>query len=79
MFVIIFVYLQLFNNCSPLEAQVLLEPIARPESIGSVIESSLREIIGNKNFAYINLSLNFCETTIYYDNKVLLENLVAVH
>ena len=46
--------------------------------VDSVIESSLREIIGSKNFALINLSLNFCETTIY-DNKVFLENLVAVH
>ena len=44
----------------------------------SVIESSLQEIIGSKNFALINLSLNFCETTIY-DNKIFLENLVAVH
>ena len=44
----------------------------------SVIESSLREIIGSKNFALINLSLNFYEMTIY-DNKVFLENLVAVH
>ena len=43
-----------------------------------VIESSLREIIGSKNVALINLSLNFCETTIY-DNKVFLENLVTVH
>ena len=46
--------------------------------VDSVIESSLREIIGSKNFAVINLSLNFCETTIY-DNKVFLENLVTVH
>ena len=46
--------------------------------VDSVIESSLQEIIGRKNFALINLSLNFCETTIY-DNKVFLENLVAVH
>ena len=46
--------------------------------VDSVIESSLREIIGRKNFALINLSLNFCETTIH-DNKVFLENLVAVH
>ena len=46
--------------------------------VDSVIESSLREIIGSKNVALINLSLNFCETTIY-DNKVFLENLVAVH
>ena len=46
--------------------------------VDSVIESSLRKIIGSKNFALINLSLNFCETTIY-DNKVFLENLVAVH
>ena len=45
--------------------------------VDSVIESSLREIIGSKNFALINLSLNFCETTIY-DNKVCQENLVAV-
>ena len=35
------------------------------------MESSLREIIGIKNFALINLSLNFCETTIY--DKVFLE------
>ena len=46
--------------------------------VDSVIESSLWEIIGIKFFALINLSLNFCETTIY-DNKVFLENLVAVH
>ena len=45
--------------------------------VDSVIESSLRKIIGSKNFALINLSLNFCETTIY-DNKVFLENFVAV-
>ena len=44
--------------------------------VDSVLESSLREIIGSKNFALINLSLNFCETTIY--DKVFLENLVAV-
>ena len=31
-----------------------------------------------KKIALINLSLNFCETTIY-DNKVFLENSVAVH
>ena len=31
--------------------------------VDSVIESSLQEIIGIKNFALINLSLNFCETT----------------
>ena len=46
--------------------------------VESVIESSLQEIIGNKNFALISLSLNFYETTIY-DNKLFLENLVAVH
>ena len=46
--------------------------------VDSVIESSLREIIESKNFALINLSLNFFETTIY-DNKVFLENFVAVH
>ena len=46
--------------------------------VDSVIEGSLREIIGSKNFILINLSLNFCEMTIY-DNKVFLENLVAVH
>ena len=46
--------------------------------VDSVIESSLREIILNKNFELINLGLNFCETKIY-DNKVYLENLVAVH
>ena len=40
-------------------------------------EGSLREIIGRINFTLINLSLNFCETTIY--DKVFLENLVAVH
>ena len=38
---------------------------------------SLREMIGSKNFALINLSLNFSRTTIY--DKVFLENLVAVH
>ena len=47
-------------------------------SVDSVIESSLSEIIGSKNFALINLSLNFCDTTIY-DNKVFLENSVAAH
>ena len=41
--------------------------------VDSVIESSLWEIIGIKNFALINLSLNFCETTIY-DNKVFVES-----
>ena len=46
--------------------------------VDSVIESPLREIIGSKNFALVNLSLNFCEKTIN-DNKVFLENLVAVH
>ena len=45
--------------------------------IDSVIESSLREIIGSKNFALISLSLILCEMTIY-DNKVFLENLVEV-
>ena len=44
--------------------------------VDSVIESSLWEIIGRKSFALINLSLNFCETTIY-DNKVFLENLTT--
>ena len=44
--------------------------------VDSVMESSLRNIIFSKNFALINLSLNFCETTIY-DNKVFIENLVA--
>ena len=44
----------------------------------SVIESSFIEIVGYKKFALINLSLNFCETTIN-DNNVILENLVAVH
>ena len=33
--------------------------------VDNVIESSLLEIIGSKNFALINLSLNFSETTIY--------------
>ena len=47
-------------------------------TVDSVIESSFREITLCKNFALINLSLNFCEMTIY-DNKVFLENLVAVH
>ena len=45
--------------------------------VDSVIESSLREIILSKNFALINLSVNFCKMTIY--DKVFLENLVAVH
>ena len=43
-----------------------------------VIESSLREIVGSKNFALMNLSLNFCETTIY-DKEVFLENSIAMH
>ena len=46
--------------------------------VDSIIESSLREIIGSNNFALINFRMNFCETAIY-DNKVFLENLVAVH
>ena len=46
--------------------------------VDSVIESSFREIIGIKNFALINLSLNFCKTT-KYDNKVFLKIFVAVH
>ena len=46
--------------------------------VDSVIESSLREIIESKTFALINLSLNFCETTIY-DSKVFLNHLVALH
>ena len=45
--------------------------------VDSVIDSSLREIIGSKNFELLDLSLNFCKTTIY--DKVFLENLVAVH
>ena len=45
--------------------------------VDSVLESSLPEIIRSKNFALIKLSLKFCETTIY-DNKVFIENLVAV-
>ena len=44
----------------------------------SVIESPLREIIESKQLSLSNLSLNFCETAIY-DDKVFLENLVAVH
>ena len=47
-----------------------------PYRVDGVIESSLLEIIGSKNFAFINLSLNICEKTIY--NKVFPENLVAV-
>ena len=46
--------------------------------VESVIESSLRGIIGSKNFALIYLSLNLCEMTIY-DYKIFLENFVAVH
>ena len=45
--------------------------------VDNVIYSSLLEIIGSKNFALINLSLNFNETTIY--DKVFLENIVVVH
>ena len=45
--------------------------------LDSVIESSLREIRVAKNFALSNLSLNFCETTIYA--TVFLGNFVAVH
>ena len=40
------------------------------------VESSLWKIILSKSFALINLSLNFCETTINY--KVIIENLVLV-
>ena len=46
--------------------------------VDSVIESSLREIVWSKNLALINLTFNFCETTIY-DYEVFLENLIAVH
>ena len=46
--------------------------------VDSVIESSLREIIGIKKFALINMSLNFCETATY-NNKAFIENLVAMH
>ena len=42
------------------------------------MDSSLREMLGSKNIAIINLNLNFCETTIN-DNKVILENLIKVH
>ena len=35
-------------------------------------------LIMSKNFPLINLSLNFSDATIYH-NKLLLENLVAVH
>ena len=59
------------------EITYLRPNIQSNKSVGSVIESSLREIIGSKNFALIYLSLNFCETTIY-DNKVFLKNFVAV-
>ena len=52
-------------------------PTSLHHRVDSVIESSFREMIGSKNFALINMSLNFCETTTY-DNKVFLENLVAV-
>ena len=55
-----------------------LSPLWLYHRVDSVIESSLREIIGSKNFALINLSLNFGETTIY-GNRVFLENLVALH
>ena len=37
--------------------------------VDSVIASLLREIIGSKNFPFINLSSNFCETTIH-DKKI---------
>ena len=57
--------------------RVLYMHITSGHRVDSVVESSLREIIGSKNFELINLSLNFCETTIY--DKVFLENLVAVH
>ena len=47
-----------------------------PDRADNVIEF----IAGNhikENFALINLSLNFCEMTIY--DKVFLNNLIAVH
>ena len=46
--------------------------------VDSVIESPWQEIVGSKNFALMNLTLNFCETTIY-DNEVFLENSIVVH
>ena len=55
-----------------------LTPYWLDHRVVSVIESSLREIIGSKNFALINFSSNFCETT-KYDISVFIENLVAVH
>ena len=55
-----------------------MEDLHPHHRVDSVIESSLREIIGSKDFALINLSLNFSEMTIY-DKKVFLDNLVAVH
>ena len=45
--------------------------------VNSVIESSLQEIIGRKNFALVNLSWNFTEVIIKA-NKVIRENLVTV-
>ena len=42
------------------------------------MESSLREIVGRKNFALVNSSLNFRDTAAD-DNKVILENLDDVH
>ena len=50
---------------------------SRDHRVDSVIENSLREIIGSKNFALINLSLNFRDTTIYmitnYFQKIQLQ------
>ena len=47
------------------------------------LKSSLQEIIRSKNFALINLRLNFCETSrndkIIIIENLLAENLVEMH
>ena len=67
-----------YFNHSLAQLKLNLSDTAPNHEVDSVIESSLRGIRGGQNFALINFSLDFPETTIY-GNKVFLENLVAVH
>ena len=58
-----------FIRCQVRADETYLEAKRRfSHRVDSVIESSVREIIGSKNFALNNLSINFCETRMY-NNK----------
>ena len=65
------------RSCQSRLCQLMISTVGLHHGVDSVIESSLQEIIKSKKCSLINLSLNFCETTIY--DKVFLKNLVAVH